>query len=112
VFSKLCNHTQKYGYRLGTVEEANALGLIDIPQTEEQLEKNKQKYYFQTSAYDYENESFFEKEVNLQDEIEKLRQEMMQMFTDTVADMKKTIQKQQEEIQELSLPNLPEELGM
>lgn len=97
-YSKLCNHPHKYGYRLGTVEEAEALKLIDLPQTEEQMAKMRQRYYISMNAYDYEAQSF---SATADDEIEMLKNEIAEMkklFTTSIEKMQKLIEEQKQEI--------------
>jgi hypothetical protein len=54
-----CDQIEKYGYRLGTMQEVYEYNLEEVPQTEEEIEVTRIKYYVDPPVmYDYITESF------------------------------------------------------
>ncbi len=92
-----CDQIDKYGYRLGTLQEVFEYGLDEVPQTEEE-KLVTQHLYYPSAVYDYLNDVFVAKEeqVNVQD-----LNHQVKLLTSTLVEMKSLIEKQQQEIVEL-----------
>ncbi|KAL0479634.1 matK [Acrasis kona] len=61
----LCDLIEKYGYRLGTLQEALEYGLTEVKQSEHEKEETRLYYYVNPPVvYDYERETFVGDEKN------------------------------------------------
>jgi hypothetical protein len=97
-----CDQIEKYGYRLGTPHEVMQYELVEVPQTEEEREKTRIKYYMDPPVvYDYEKETFTGVSVpKIPIDIVQLNDIVGEMYQQML-DMKTVIAEQKLEIEEL-----------
>jgi hypothetical protein len=99
---KLCSKATKYGYRLGTEQEAVELGLMEVFQTQEEILATKNKYFLDRSfIYDYDKKIYVDPDDTVEEDLIQMHSKYNKMYEQMQA-MQEMINKQGEMIEKLA----------